>query len=63
LAAALGLQGSLDEARLAAAAGLALNPSFTVRRFRASQPSDSRGFLDGRERLYGGMLLAGVPDE
>jgi tetratricopeptide (TPR) repeat protein len=63
LAAALALQGSLDEARLAAVAGLALNPSFTVRRFRASQPSDSQGFLDGRERLYGGMLLAGVPDE
>jgi TolB-like protein/tetratricopeptide (TPR) repeat protein len=63
LAAVLGLQGSLDEARLAAAAGRALNPGFTVRRFRASQPSDNRGFLDGRERLYGGMLLAGVPDE
>jgi TolB-like protein/class 3 adenylate cyclase len=63
LAAALSLQGSLDEARQAAAAGLALNPGFTIRRFRASQPSDSRGFLDGRERLYRGMLLAGIPDE
>jgi TolB-like protein/class 3 adenylate cyclase/Flp pilus assembly protein TadD len=63
LAAALGLQGSLDEARLAAAAGLALNPGFTIRRMRASQPSDNKGFLDGRERFYGGLLLAGVPDE
>ncbi|HET7884978.1 MAG TPA: adenylate/guanylate cyclase domain-containing protein [Bradyrhizobium sp.] len=63
LAAALSLQGSLEEARLAAAAGLALNPGFTIRRFRASQPSDNKGFLDGRERLYRGMLLAGVPDE
>ena len=63
LAAALSLQGSLDEARLAAAAGLALNPGFTIRRFRASQPSDNKDFLEGRERLYKGMLLAGVPDE
>jgi tetratricopeptide (TPR) repeat protein len=63
LAGALGLQGALDEARLAAAAGRALNSGFTIRRFRASQPSDNKGFLDGRERLYGGMLLAGVPDE
>ena len=63
LAAALGLQGSLDEARVAATAGRALNPGFTIGRFRASQPSDNRGFLDGRERLYRGMLLAGVPDE
>ena len=63
LAAALGLQGSLNEARLAAAAGLALNPGFTIRRLRASQPSDNKGFLDWRERLYRGMLLAGVPEE
>jgi TolB-like protein len=63
LAAALGLQGSLEEARAVAAAGLALNPGFTIRRFRASRPSDNKGFLDGRERLYGGMLLAGVPSE
>jgi tetratricopeptide (TPR) repeat protein len=63
LAAALGLRGSLDKARAAATAGLALNPGFTIRRFRASQPSDNKGFLDGRERLYGGMLLAGIPDE
>ena len=34
LAAALALLGSLDEARAAAQAGLALNPSFTIRRFR-----------------------------
>ena len=63
LAAALGLRGSLDKARAAATAGLALNPGFTIRRFRASQPSDNKGFLDGRERLYGGMLLAGIPDQ
>jgi TolB-like protein/class 3 adenylate cyclase len=62
LAAALGLQGSLDEARTAVTAGLALNPSFTIRRLRTSQPSDNPTFLAGRERLYQGMALAGVPE-
>ena len=33
LAAALALLGSLDKARAPAKAGLALNPSFTIRRF------------------------------
>ena len=36
LAAALALLGALDEARAAAQAGLALDPAFTIRRFRAS---------------------------
>jgi TolB-like protein len=62
LAAALGLQGSLDEARTAATAGLALNPGFTIRRLSASKPSDNPKFLAGRERLYAGMRLAGVPE-
>jgi TolB-like protein/class 3 adenylate cyclase len=62
LAAALGYQGVVDEAQRAAAAGLALNPGFTIRRLRASQPSDNPMFLAGRERLYAGMRLAGVPD-
>jgi tetratricopeptide (TPR) repeat protein len=62
LAAALGLQGSLDEARAAAAVGLALNPGFTIRRLRAAKPSDNPEFLAGRERQYEGMRLAGVPE-
>jgi len=62
LAAVLGLQGSLDEARTAAAAGLALSPGFTIRRFRASQPSDNPTFLAGQERMCEGMRLAGVPE-
>jgi TolB-like protein len=62
LAAALGLRGSLDEARTAATAGLALNPGFTISRLRASRPSDNPRFLAGRERLYQGMSLAGVPE-
>ena len=42
LAAALALLGLLDEARAAAQAGLALNPSFTIRRFRASHRATIR---------------------
>jgi TolB-like protein/Tfp pilus assembly protein PilF len=62
LAAALALQGSLDEAQTAAKAGLVLNPGFTIRRLHASKPSDNSTFLAGRERLYTGMGLAGVPE-
>ena len=62
LAAALACQGSEDEARKAAAAGLARNPGFTICRLRASQPSENPAFLAGRERLYAGMRLAGVPE-
>jgi hypothetical protein len=59
---ALAAAGSLDEARTAAAVGLARNPGFTVRRLRASKPSDNPTFLAGRERLYSSMRLAGVPE-
>jgi tetratricopeptide (TPR) repeat protein len=62
LAAALGLQGSLDEAQTAAMAGLVLSPGFSIRRWRASNPSNNPAFLDGRERMYTGLRLAGVPE-
>jgi TolB-like protein len=62
LAAALAQLCSLDEARAAVQAGLALHPDFTIRRFRASAWSNSPGFLAGRERIYEGMRLAGVPE-
>jgi predicted Zn-dependent protease len=62
LAAALGLQGSLDEARKAATAGLALNPGFTIRRVRTATNSENPKFLAGRERQYKGMRLAGIPE-
>ena len=62
LAAALGLLGALDEARAAAKAGLALDPSFAIRRVRANVPSDNPVFLAGRERFYEGMRVAGVPE-
>ena len=62
LAAALGLLGALDEARKAAKAGLALNPSFTIRRLRASQSSYNPSYLAGRDRICTGMRMAGVPE-
>jgi hypothetical protein len=45
-------------------AGLALDPSFTIRRFRdaTSARSDNPTFLAGRERAIEGMRLAGVPE-
>jgi len=60
LAAALALVGELDEARATAQAGLALNPSFTIRRYRTNTPSNHPVYLAGRERVYEGLRLAGV---
>ena len=62
LAAALALVGELDEARAIVQAGLALNPSFTIRRFRANTPSNHPVYLAGRERVYEGLRMAGVPE-
>jgi TolB-like protein/class 3 adenylate cyclase/tetratricopeptide (TPR) repeat protein len=62
LGVALGLHGAVDEARTAAKAGLALDPDFTIRRFRDGAPSDNPTFLANRERVYQGMRLAGVPE-
>jgi TolB-like protein len=62
LAAALALVGELDEARATAQAGLALNPSFTIRRYRTSTASSHPVYLAGRERIYEGLRMAGVPE-
>lgn len=61
LAAALAHLGRIDEARAAAKAGLALEPSFTISRFRAGARSDNPVYLAGRERIYDGMRRAGIP--
>jgi TolB-like protein len=63
LAAALAQLGRFEEARAAAKIGLMLDPSFTLRRFRANSPSDNPVFLAGRERIHQGMRMAGVPDQ
>jgi hypothetical protein len=62
LAAVLAHLGELDEARAAAQAGLTLNPSFGIRRYRANVPSSHPVYLAGRERVYEGLRLAGLPE-
>jgi TolB-like protein/class 3 adenylate cyclase len=62
LSAALAHLGRLDEARAAAQAGLALDPSFTIGRARASAMSDNPTYLAQRERAHDGMRMAGVPE-
>jgi len=62
LAAALALLDRLDEARSAAREGLALDPTFTVRRYRTGPSTDDPTYLAGRERNAEGMLKAGVPE-
>jgi tetratricopeptide (TPR) repeat protein len=62
LAAALALLGSLDQARAAAKTGLALDPTFSIRRFRDGASTDNPTYLAGRERICDGMRLAGVPE-
>jgi TolB-like protein/class 3 adenylate cyclase len=62
LAAALAHLNRLDEARSAVQAGLALDPDFTLRRFRAAALSDNPIYLAQRERVVEGLRKAGVPE-
>jgi TolB-like protein len=62
LAAVLAHVGELDEARAAANSGLALNPSFSIRRFRTNTPSNHPVYLSGRERVCEGLRMAGLPE-
>jgi TolB-like protein len=62
LAAALAHLNQLDEARSAVEVGLALNPAFTLRRFRAALHGDNPTFLAQRERFAEGLRKAGVPE-
>jgi TolB-like protein/class 3 adenylate cyclase len=62
LAAALALLGSSEEARDEVQAGLALHPTFTVRR-RRGRMSDDPTYRAASERIRAGMRMAGVPEE
>jgi TolB-like protein len=62
LAAALALSGELDEAHAVAQTALALDPKFTIRNFRLGAASDNPTYLTGRERIYEGMRIAGLPE-
>jgi hypothetical protein len=63
LAAALAHQGRFDEARATAAEGLALVPTFTIRRYRRAALSDHPIFMIYLERAIEGLRLAGVPED
>src|SRR5277367_5308498 len=63
MAATLMELGRLDEARAEVQAGLALNPGFTIRRYRAGAQSDNPVFLKGREQIIEAMRNAGVPEQ
>jgi adenylate cyclase len=62
MAAALVELRRLDEARAEVQAGLALNPGFTIRRYRAGAQSDNPVFLKRRERIIEDMRDAGAPE-
>ncbi|WP_298260267.1 hypothetical protein [Bradyrhizobium sp.] len=62
LAAALALAGAADEAQSMVRAGLALDPAYTVRRYRLGAATDNPAYLSQRERICEGMRKAGVPD-
>jgi hypothetical protein len=61
-AACLAHLGRLDEARQEVKSGLAVEPKFNLRRFRAVL-SDNAVFLAQRGRVAEGMRMAGVPEE
>ena len=60
LAVALAGLGRLDEARIAAKDGLAMDPTFTIRRYRRDAPSDNPVFLAARQRIYEMMRRVGL---
>jgi TolB-like protein len=62
LAAAFAHLGRLDEAWSALQAGLALDPAFTISRFRARVSSDNPSYLTQRDHIRDGMSKAGLPE-
>jgi TolB-like protein/class 3 adenylate cyclase/Flp pilus assembly protein TadD len=62
LAAALAHLDKLDEARIAATAGLALDPHFTIAGFRTNVATDNLTSRAESEYVFDGMRLAGLPE-
>ena len=62
-AGALAMTGDLNEARSRAEIGLALDRSFTIRRYRINVfRFDNPEWMASLERLYEGMRTAGIPE-
>ncbi|MCW2358235.1 winged helix-turn-helix domain-containing protein [Bradyrhizobium elkanii] len=63
LAGALAIMGDLKEARSSAEAGLTLDRSFTIRRYRLNVfRFDNPDWMARLEHLYGGMRAVGIPE-
>jgi hypothetical protein len=62
LSAALEVVGRGDDARAEVQAGQALDPQFSIRRFRAGGQSDNPTFLKQRERIIQATQKAGIPE-
>jgi hypothetical protein len=63
LAAALARLDRAKEARAAVAAGLAVDPLFTVLRFRTTTQSDNPIYLAQHQRVCDSMSKGGVPED
>jgi TolB-like protein len=62
-AGALAMMGDMKEARYSAETGLALDSSFTIRRYRSNVfQFDNPDWMARLEQLYEGMRAAGIPD-
>jgi len=61
-AAALAHLGKVDEALVAGKEGLALDPTFTIRRFKVSPLRGNATFRTGARRVIHGMQMAGIPE-
>ena len=55
--------GKLDEAKMEVKTALALNPKFTLRRYREGAQSNNAAFLKRREQIIESMRKAGTPEE
>jgi TolB-like protein/class 3 adenylate cyclase len=58
----LASSGRMDEARLEVAAGLSLDPHFSITNFQSAVQSDNRVFLAQRDRIIDDMRRAGIPE-
>jgi tetratricopeptide (TPR) repeat protein len=61
-AATLAQLGKLEEARSEAQAGLALDPKFTIARYRAGAKSDNPTYLARLGPICEGLRKAGLPE-
>jgi TolB-like protein len=62
LASALAHLDRLEEARASAGAGLAIDPTFRIKRMREDAPSKKAKFLAQWEPILAGMAKAGLPE-